>query len=116
MAVPRQTPSSAGGQIDQQRIHQMIVMLERNGLIRRQPGVARSIQILVPPEDLPILDWLGVKAGRAPLSCPAFRTRVWDYAKPRVLVIIGHGLAFGYVRVCPETSGWIAEFSEHEAD
>ena len=41
-------------------IHQMIVTLERNGLIRRQPGVARSIQILVPPEDLPILDWLGI--------------------------------------------------------
>jgi hypothetical protein len=36
------------------------VMLERNGLIRRQPGVARSIQILVPPEDLPILDWLKI--------------------------------------------------------
>jgi hypothetical protein len=38
----------------------MIVMLERNGLIRRQPGVVRSIQILVPPEDLPILDWLKI--------------------------------------------------------
>jgi hypothetical protein len=38
----------------------MIVTLERNGLIRRQPGVARSIQILVAPEDLPILNWLGI--------------------------------------------------------
>ncbi|TXL69259.1 SOS response transcriptional repressor, partial [Vineibacter terrae] len=28
------------------------------GLIRRQPGVARSIQILVDPQDLPILPWL----------------------------------------------------------
>ena len=41
-------------------VHQMIVTLERNGLIRRQPGVARSIQILVAPEDLPILDWLNI--------------------------------------------------------
>jgi DNA-binding MarR family transcriptional regulator len=41
-------------------VHQMIVTLERNGLIRRQPGVARSIQILVAPEDLPILDWLKI--------------------------------------------------------
>jgi DNA-binding MarR family transcriptional regulator len=40
--------------------HQMIVTLERNGLIRRQPGVARSIQIIVAPEDLPILDWLKI--------------------------------------------------------
>ena len=41
-------------------VHQMIVTLERNGLIRRQPGVARSIQILVAPKDLPILNWLGI--------------------------------------------------------
>ena len=40
--------------------HQTIVTLEQNGLIRRQPGVARSIQILVAPKDLPILNWLGI--------------------------------------------------------
>jgi hypothetical protein len=38
----------------------MIMTLERNGLIQRQPGVARSIQILVAPEHLPILDWLKI--------------------------------------------------------
>jgi DNA-binding MarR family transcriptional regulator len=36
-------------------IHQMVLTLERAGLIRRQPGVARSIQLLVDPEALPIL-------------------------------------------------------------
>lgn len=36
-------------------VHQMVLTLERQGLIRRQPGIARSIQLLVPPEDLPIL-------------------------------------------------------------
>jgi DNA-binding MarR family transcriptional regulator len=36
-------------------VHQMILTLERAGLIRRQPGVARSIQILVKPEALPVL-------------------------------------------------------------
>jgi SOS-response transcriptional repressor LexA len=36
-------------------VHQMIVTLERNGCIRRQHGVPRSIEILVPPESLPIL-------------------------------------------------------------
>ena len=41
-------------------VHQMIVTLERNGLIQRQPGVARSIQVLVAPKDLPILDWLKI--------------------------------------------------------
>lgn len=39
-------------------VHQMVRGLERDGLIRRQPGVARSIDILIPPQDLPILDWL----------------------------------------------------------
>jgi DNA-binding MarR family transcriptional regulator len=37
-------------------VHQMIVTLERAGFIRRQPGVPRSIEILLPSEDLPILD------------------------------------------------------------
>jgi repressor LexA len=39
-------------------VHQMVLGLERDGLIRRLPGVARSIDILVPPHELPILDWL----------------------------------------------------------
>ena len=36
-------------------VHQMVLTLERGGLIRRQPGVARSIEVLVDPEALPIL-------------------------------------------------------------
>ena len=46
-------------------VHQMIVTLERNGFIRRQPGVPRSIAILVPPETLPILEWLGIKTSKS---------------------------------------------------
>jgi DNA-binding MarR family transcriptional regulator len=36
-------------------VHQMVLTLERAGLIRRQPGVPRSIELLVAPQDLPIL-------------------------------------------------------------
>jgi DNA-binding MarR family transcriptional regulator len=36
-------------------VHQIVLALERAGLIRRQPGVARSIEVLVAPELLPIL-------------------------------------------------------------
>lgn len=36
-------------------VHQMVLTLERAGLIRRQPGVARSIELLIDPEDLPVL-------------------------------------------------------------
>jgi hypothetical protein len=36
-------------------VHQMVLTLERSGFIRRQPGVARSIEMLVDPEHLPVL-------------------------------------------------------------
>jgi Mn-dependent DtxR family transcriptional regulator len=36
-------------------VHQMVLTLERGGLVKRQPGVARSIELLVAPEALPIL-------------------------------------------------------------
>jgi SOS-response transcriptional repressor LexA len=36
-------------------VHQMILTPERAGFIRRQPRVARSIQMLVDPESLPVL-------------------------------------------------------------
>ena len=36
-------------------VHQMLLNLERAGLIRRQPRVARSIELLVDPKYLPDL-------------------------------------------------------------
>jgi Mn-dependent DtxR family transcriptional regulator len=36
-------------------VHQMVLTLERAGLIRRQPGAARSIEVLVAPARLPVL-------------------------------------------------------------
>ena len=36
-------------------VHQMLLSLERRGLLRRTPGRARSLDVLLPPEDLPIL-------------------------------------------------------------
>lgn len=36
-------------------VHQMILALERNGLIRRTPGASRSIALLIAPESLPVL-------------------------------------------------------------
>ena len=36
-------------------VHQMVIALEQRGLIRRVPRTARSIELLVPPEELPIL-------------------------------------------------------------
>ena len=45
-------------------VHQMVLTLERAGFIRRQPGVARSIELLVAPQALPILDWLEINPSK----------------------------------------------------
>jgi DNA-binding MarR family transcriptional regulator len=42
-------------QVTPPSVHQMVLTLERVGLIRRRPGVARSIELLVEPEHLPPL-------------------------------------------------------------
>ena len=57
---PAETDMQRHFQVSPPSVHQMIVTLERSGLIQRQPGVARSIQVLVAPKDLPILDWLKI--------------------------------------------------------
>ena len=36
-------------------VHQMVLRLERRGFIRRVPGQARGISLIVPPECLPQL-------------------------------------------------------------
>ena len=52
-------------QVSPPSVHQMVVTLERAGLIRHQPGVARSIELLVAPEDLPILKWLEINQSKS---------------------------------------------------
>jgi DNA-binding MarR family transcriptional regulator len=42
-------------QVTPPSVHQMVLTLERAGLIRRRPGVARSIELLVDTERLPPL-------------------------------------------------------------
>jgi DNA-binding MarR family transcriptional regulator len=42
-------------QVSPPSVHQMVLSLERAGLIQRQPGVARSIKVLVQPNALPPL-------------------------------------------------------------
>lgn len=46
---PAETDMQRYFRVSPPSVHQMVVTLERTGLIRRQPGVPRSIEILVPP-------------------------------------------------------------------
>lgn len=34
-------------------VNQMVKMLEKRGLISRQPGKARSLQVIIPEEEIP---------------------------------------------------------------
>jgi Mn-dependent DtxR family transcriptional regulator len=43
-------------QVSPPAIHEMVKTLERNGLVERTPGQARSIRLLVQPEHLPRLE------------------------------------------------------------
>jgi SOS-response transcriptional repressor LexA len=52
---PAETDMQRHFRVSPPSVHQMILTLERVGLIRRQPGVARSIEVLVAPERLPLL-------------------------------------------------------------
>jgi DNA-binding MarR family transcriptional regulator len=52
---PAETDMQRHFQVSPPSVHQMILTLERAGLIRRQPRVARSIEVLVAPECLPLL-------------------------------------------------------------
>lgn len=55
----RQPPAEADMQrhfgVTPPTVHQMVLKLEQLGLITRTPGKARSIKLLVAPEQLPIL-------------------------------------------------------------
>src|SRR5215213_2012518 len=51
---PRPT-CSATLRVSPPSVHQMVLTLEREGWIRKKPGLARSIEVLVDPERLPLL-------------------------------------------------------------
>ena len=52
---PAETDMQRYLQVSRPSVHQMVLALKREGLITRQPGVARSIEMLVDPECLPVL-------------------------------------------------------------
>ena len=52
---PAETDMQQYFRVSPPSVHQMVVTLERAGFIRRQPRVARSIEVLVDPKHLPEL-------------------------------------------------------------
>jgi Mn-dependent DtxR family transcriptional regulator len=52
---PAETDMQEYFRVSPPSVHQMVLTLERAGLIKRQPRVARSIELLVDPRQLPEL-------------------------------------------------------------
>jgi len=42
-------------QVTPPTVHQMVLTLDRAGLIKRRPGVARTVELLIDPGSLPVL-------------------------------------------------------------
>ena len=53
--VPAEADMQRFFQVTSPSVHQMILWLEKAGLITRQPGIARSVTLAVNPADLPEL-------------------------------------------------------------
>lgn len=54
--APAETDMQMYFRVTPPTVHQMVLTLERRGLISRTPGQARSIQVLVPRDQLPDLE------------------------------------------------------------
>jgi DNA-binding MarR family transcriptional regulator len=54
--APAETDLQQYFRVSPPSVHDMILRLEEQGLIARVPGQARSIRILLPPEQLPELE------------------------------------------------------------
>jgi hypothetical protein len=61
---PAETEIAAAMCVSPPSVNQMVKMLEKKGLILRQPGQPRSIQILVPEDEVP--SWNSRKQARSP--------------------------------------------------
>jgi len=53
---PAEADMQAFFQVTPPSVHQMVLQLERLGLIRRTPRAARSLALLVDPASLPLLE------------------------------------------------------------
>src|SRR5437660_761372 len=61
---PAETEIAAAMCVSPPSVSQMVKMLEKKGLIARQPGLPRTIQVLVPEEEIPA--WNNRKPAKGP--------------------------------------------------
>lgn len=92
-------------------IHQMVLRLEQRGFISREPGKARTIQVLVPPDALPYLEERRqTVSARRPTKAPVYQIRVdLDDSKPpiwRRILVLGDATLQQMHYILQVTMGW----------
>src|SRR5713226_4421229 len=71
---PAESEIAAAMCVSPPSVNQMVKMLERRGLIRRQPGEPRSVHVLVPEDQIP--PWNNRKPARSPALAAAMKRAV----------------------------------------
>ena len=76
--APAEAEIAAALLVSPPSVNQMVMMLEKKGLISRRPGMPRSIRVLVPESELP--PWGSKRAGRSTLSGRSAATTAGGWA------------------------------------
>src|SRR5260370_26208206 len=85
---------AAGMCVAPRSVNQMVKMLEKKGLIQRQPGQPRSVQVLVPEDKVP--PWNKRKLARSPAPAePPNRAAASRAATPANLYVLSIFLLSG---------------------
>src|SRR5439155_4644593 len=84
---PAESDIAAAMCVSPPSVNQMVKMLERKGLIQRQPGQARSVRVLVPEDRIPPWNKRTSAPSPAP-AVPANRSAVIPIAPPANLYVL----------------------------
>src|SRR5208283_2306150 len=91
---PAESEIAAAMCVSPPSVNQMVKMLERKGLIQRQPGQARSLRVLVPADEIP--PWNKRKAARSQAPAePAKRSAATPTVPPANLYVLSVFLVGG---------------------
>src|SRR5213076_940472 len=86
---PAESEIAAAMCVSPPSVNQMVKMLEKKGLIERQPGKPRSLRILVPEDEIP--PWNGreqTKSPARPVSQPPRMAAVLSAPPARLYVLL----------------------------
>ena len=79
---PAESEIAAAMCVSPPSVNQMVKMLEKKGLILRQPGQPRSLQVLVPEDEIP--PWNNRKPAKSPVRPGQPAEAAWPCPRQRL--------------------------------